>query len=401
MKGKPSRAKFWFLLHSWLAMPIWAFVFFVCLTGTLATVSQEINWLVDPAFRANKPSAEAQAIGFDGALAALHKSDPAADVQWMMQTEDYFAIQARVTYPDASSATLYVNPYSGAIQGKAPEMSLRGFLRALHGWLLIPFKGGTSIGWYLVSALSIPLLGSLITGLIVYKKFWRGFFKFRIRFSQGARVAWGDFHRLAGVWSLWFIGVIAITAFWLLIQAVMWTARVSISTAGPPVMVAREEVPVVQPGQPVPRIALSEAMQVSREHMPAGFTPKYVGIPSNAYSHVRVWGRSGSWPLLYEWTSVNPYTGKVEDSRKLSDRSKLELVAESMRPLHAGDFGGLWVKLIWAFFGLLLSMMVLSGMLIWTKRTAQATAALRKKRAQLAGTPDELADELAVQEGGQ
>lgn len=397
MKGKPSRAKFWFLLHSWLAMPIWAFVFFVCLTGTLATVSQEINWLVDPAFRANKPSAEAQAIGFDGALAALHKSDPAADVQWMMQTEDYFAIQARVTYPDASSATLYVNPYSGAIQGKAPEMSLRGFLRALHGWLLIPFKGGTSLGWYLVSALSIPLLGSLITGLIVYKKFWRGFFKFRIRFSQGPRVAWGDFHRLAGVWSLWFVGVIAITAFWLLIQAVMWTARVSISTAGPPVMVAREEVPIVQPGQSVPRIALSEAMQVSREHMPAGFTPTYVGIPSNAYSHVRVWGRSGSWPLLYEWTSVNPYTGKVEDSRKLSDRSKLELVTESMRPLHAGDFGGLWVKLIWAFFGLLLSMMVLSGMLIWTKRTAQATAALRKKRAQLAGTPDE----LALQEGGQ
>lgn len=398
MKGKPSRAKFWFLLHSWLAMPIWAFVFFVCLTGTLATVSQEINWLVDPAFRANKPSATAQSIGFDGALAALHRADPAADVQWMMQTEGYFAIQARVTYPDASSATLYVNPYSGEIQGRAPQVSLRSFLRALHGWLMVPFKGGTSVGWYLVSALSIPLLGSLITGLIVYKKFSRGFFKFRIRFSHGARVAWGDFHRLAGVWSLWFVGVIAITAFWLLIQAVMWTARVSISTAGPPVMVAREEVPIVQPGQPIPRISMTEAMAASRQHMPQGFTPKYVGTPSNAYSHVRVWGRSGSWPLLYEWTSVNPYTGAVEDSRKLSDRSKLELVTESMRPLHAGDFGGLAVKLIWAFFGTLLSLMVLSGMLIWTKRTAQATAAQLKKRERLANASGEVA---LQKEGGQ
>jgi uncharacterized iron-regulated membrane protein len=44
-----------------------------------------------------------------------------------------------------------------------------------------------------------------------------------------------------------------------------------------------------------------------------------------------------------------------------------------MRPLHTGDFGGLWIKLIWAFFGLVLSMMVLSGLLIWTKRTALAT----------------------------
>ncbi|MNN64307.1 hypothetical protein D3C81_1797440 [compost metagenome] len=45
-----------------------------------------------------------------------------------------------------------------------------------------------------------------------------------------------------------------------------------------------------------------------------------------------------------------------------------------MRPLHTGDFGGIWIKLIWCFFGLLLSMMVLSGLLIWSKRTLIATA---------------------------
>ncbi|MDF5886892.1 PepSY domain-containing protein [Pseudomonas aeruginosa] len=57
----------------------------------------------------------------------------------------------------------------------------------------------------------------------------------------------------------------------------------------------------------------------------------------------------------------------------------LQFVTESMRPLHTGDFGGIWVKLIWFVFGLLLSMMVLSGLLIWSKRTAQATAALVKR----------------------
>ena len=63
----------------------------------------------------------------------------------------------------------------------------------------------------------------------------------------------------------------------------------------------------------------------------------------------------------------------------IADRSGLELVTESMRPLHTGDFGGLWVKLIWFFFGLILSMMVLSGLLIWTKRTALATAHALKR----------------------
>lgn len=47
--------------------------------------------------------------------------------------------------------------------------------------------------------------------------------------------------------------------------------------------------------------------------------------------------------------------------------------------MHTGDFGGLPIKLIWFFFGLVLTLMVFSGLLIWTKRTAQATAAALKR----------------------
>ncbi|KEZ63796.1 peptidase, partial [Pseudomonas syringae pv. syringae FF5] len=78
-------------------------------------------------------------------------------------------------------------------------------------------------------------------------------------------------------------------------------------------------------------------------------------------------------------------------SHLLSDRNKLEFVTESMRPLHTGDFGGIWIKLIWAFFGLLLSMMVLSGLLIWSKRTAIATINALKRDARarpVAYTPE-------------
>ncbi|MNE79264.1 hypothetical protein D3C80_1757300 [compost metagenome] len=71
-----------------------------------------------------------------------------------------------------------------------------------------------------------------------------------------------------------------------------------------------------------------------------------------------------------------------------------------MRPLHTGDFGGIWIKLIWCFFGLLLSMMVLSGLLIWSKRTALATLnalkrEARKDRSNPAARPAVLANETS------
>ncbi|MGO1768168.1 MAG: PepSY-associated TM helix domain-containing protein, partial [Advenella sp.] len=110
-------------------------------------------------------------------------------------------------------------------------------------------------------------------------------------------------------------------------------------------------------------------------------------LPGNAYSHYTVTGRS-SYPLILEQASVNPYTGNVDTARTVSDYSAVELVTESMRPLHTGDFAGLWLKLVYFLFGILLTMMVLSGMLIWTKRTAKETAGMfrehRKARKQQA-----------------
>lgn len=43
--------------------------------------------------------------------------------------------------------------------------------------------------------------------------------------------------------------------------------------------------------------------------------------------------------------------------------------------------------MIWAFFGLVLSMMVLSGLLIWTKRTALATLNALKREAKTQRQP--------------
>lgn len=380
--SKPNRSKLWFLVHSWLALPVWFFLLIICVTGTLATVSQEIVWLANPEIRASQPDADAPRLSYSVVMERLKQQVPDIFVQSLHRPdEDHFALNARVSYPDGRTLTVYVNPYTGVIQGESPTFNFSQFTRALHGWWLMPFTNGYSWGWYLVSFMGIPMLASLITGLVVYKRFWRGFLRPRLRFNRGARVFWGDFHRLSGIWSIWFIAVISITGIWFLIQAVLGDNQVTISTEGIPTFIAREDIPLTD-GSAAKQISLDQAIVVAKQSLP-NLNPSFISLPGNAYSPILIYGR-GWYPLMGESALINPYNGAVEKTRSLSDRSALEFVTESMRPLHTGDFGGLWVKLIWFFFGLILSFMMLSGMLIWTKRTVQASLALTQKHAKKA-----------------
>ncbi len=364
---KKSKSKLWFLVHSWLALPIWFFVLIVCFTGMLAVVSQEIVWLANPDVRASKPDGATQRLSFQQVFDALHQAEPDMAINAISQPDgSHFALRVDVTRADGSSPTLYVNPYTGVIQGKMPDFNFEAFTRALHGWWLVPFTSGFSWGWYMVSLLGLPMLASLVTGLVVYKKFWKGFFK-PVRLGQGARIFWGDVHRLAGVWSIWFIAVISITSIWFLIRAILFDNQITISSEPIVPVIAREQVPQSSDGGPAPRIDLDEAARIAGLAIPS-LDITSVSLPATAYSHIEI-----------QSASVNPYTRAVDSQFLLSDRSALEFVTESMRPLHTGDFGGLVIKLVWFFFGLVLTLMVFSGLLIWTKRTAQATAAALKR----------------------
>lgn len=121
----------------------------------------------------------------------------------------------------------------------------------------------------MVSLLGLPMLASLITGLVVYKRFWKGFLKPRLRINQGARIFWGDFHRLSGIWSIWFIALISITGTWFLIQAILADNHVTLTNDGIPPVIARADVPRAAPGQKVPYIELDEAVRLVTGRIPS------------------------------------------------------------------------------------------------------------------------------------
>ena len=381
-----KQTQWWFLLHSWLAMPIWLFLFFICLTGTIATVSQEIVWLFDSSVRANPPDEVGAMLTFDEVIKVVEREAPGAYVEQITRpVKSQFALTAEISYPDSTSENVFINPYTGEIQGRAATgFNFRQFVRAIHGWLLIPFNTGFtrySLGWYMVSILGIPMLLSLITGLVVYKKFWRGFLHPRLRFNRGARVFWGDFHRLAGIWSIPFIFIISVTAIWFMIQGLLFEAGVPFNGASQaPVFVARDEVPVSNQGRP-PLISPDQAIAQVNQHYENVETER-VDLPSTAFGHYRILGRSQAFPLVHESFLVNPYTGSIDQAMRVMDQPGLMLTRLSMRALHTGDFVGLSLKLVYFFFGVLLTMMVFSGMRIWMTRTFKSSKAVIRKKTQ-------------------
>ncbi|WP_455184586.1 PepSY-associated TM helix domain-containing protein [Azospirillum palustre] len=362
MSGGKSRTRLWFLWHSWLAMPIWAFLFFICVTGTIAVVSTEITWLVDPSMRA---SGEGQPLPPGALIAAAEAAAPGGRVESLSWGGSHMAVGAEMALPDGTFTTAWVNPVTGVVQGLSPGNSFRQFIRALHGWLMT-----YPTGWYLVTALAIPLAGSLVTGLVVYKRFWKSFYQPRIRWTQAPRVMWGDLHRVAGTWSIWFIAVISITSLWFLIYIALFHLGIGLGGGKAPVMVARDQIPVSAVRPKIDADAVVAAAMTALPEMRL----RYLHLPDTAYDTASVFGSSGQVPLLPDIVRINPYTAEViVVEGGLEGSSGVELTRTIMRALHTGDFGGLPIKLIWFAFGSLMSLLVFSGMLIWTKRTARAT----------------------------
>lgn len=104
------------------------------------------------------------------------------------------------------------------------------------------------------------------------QKFWKGFFKPTLRFRHGARIFWGDFHRLSGIWSIWFIAVISVTGTWFLIEALLFDNQISISSEPIIPAMAREAVPLSPDGSPAPQIPLDRAIEIAMQKIP-GWKP--------------------------------------------------------------------------------------------------------------------------------
>ncbi|MBA1147232.1 PepSY domain-containing protein [Ectothiorhodospiraceae bacterium WFHF3C12] len=360
--------RLWFLVHGWLSLPIWLLFCFICLTGTIAVMSHEITWLTNPDARASNPD-DLPAKPIPELVEAVRASVPEAEIARVMTFEPYLVTAVQFRSPETADSLAYVNQYTGEVQSVGGGTTFIEFMRSLHGWLLFPWQNGYSIGYYLVGAMSIVVLGAFGTGMVIYRRFWRAYTQPRLRVGKGGRAFLGDLHRLAGAWSLWFLLIMGLTGLWYLTQGVLW--HNDIRAWEHPEPLALSDVPITD-GRPPTGVTLSEALAIARGEHPS-MRPAWVRFPEYSRGHFDIAGSGEA--FLYDQYSyrafINPWTGDIAQSRQPADMGVFQTFTHIADPLHYGTLGGIWTKIVWFVFGVLLTGMSITGFMIWLKRTAK------------------------------
>jgi uncharacterized iron-regulated membrane protein len=373
--------RLWFLVHGWLSLPVWLLFCFICLTGTIAVMSHEITWLVNPDARASNPDGVA-AKPIPVLVEAVRSEVPDAEITRVMTLEPYLVTAVRFTSGSSGDTLAYVNQYTGAVQAVGSGTTFIEFMRSLHGWLLFPWQQGYSIGYYLVGAMSVVVLGAFGTGMVIYRRFWRAYTRPRLRVGKGGRAFLGDLHRLAGAWSLWFLLIMGLTGLWYLTQGVLWHNGVTAWAHPEPLPLS--DVPLTEDGRAPSPVPIEEVIRTAKREHPS-MEPAWISFPEYSRGHYDVAGSGDG--FLYDQYAyrvfVNPWTGAVEQSRQPAGMGVMQTVTHIADPLHYGTLGGIWTKIVWFIFGLLLTGMSITGFMIWLQRTASGA---RKERA-LRGAP--------------
>lgn len=364
MKASTRSRRLWFDLHSWVGLKLCLLMGFICLTGTLATLAQEIDWLLHQEMRVTPRQTR---VGWDHLVTAAQQAHPLWTLSSLSAPHaSRFAARAVMRTPAGRLRHVWIDPYTGRVTGDTHWFNVHRFLRNTHRHLMLPVKYGVP----LVAALSLPLLLSLASSLVIYKRWWRGFFT-RPRPERPRRL-WGDVHRLLGVWSLWFIALIGLTGGWYLVESVGGKATPPASIELP------EDESRHAPADPA---SLRWAVQQARGEWPQLQIGNLRPTPDGRGLVLE--GQAQAWLVRDRANAlaVDLQQRRILQLRDGRDMTVHQRIAEMADPLHFGSFAGWPVRALWFLFGAALTGLCFSGVYLYGLRVSEALRMARKRGA--------------------
>lgn len=352
-KKKKSARKKLYELHTWVGFHLAVIMVVVLATGTFAVVANEIDWLLQDDMRV---SPDGEEVSWQEMVDAIEAASPGVTVQAISKMQgDHFAYRASTMDAAGNAQYTHVNQWTGEVTGHTGVFTAQYFFRNLHRYLFLP----STFGLTLVCAMAVILAISLYTGLKTTRN-WKTLMT-RIRFSKGARIAVGDAHKAAGLWSIWFFAVIILTGIWYYAEF--------LGTGFEPSYDRLSEEQKNAGGDVIGPLSVTDIIDTAQAAYPE---LKIHGVNlSRAYNMAILVDGSVGNPIVRKRANrvyLDPTTLDVVSIQRSKDLGTLQWVNQIVDPLHFGSFGGLPVKLIWFIFGLFMTGLSATGVWLTWKR---------------------------------
>lgn len=366
-------------LHTWLGFHLAFLTVLVVLTGTVAVISNEIDWLVQHDMRV-VPDGEKVSWGtMETAVRAAAPGDVLTSLT--VGEGDHFAYRATMVRPSGKRYFVHVDQWTGRVTGTTHALTVQRFFRDLHRYLFMP----SVLGLPIVCSLAFVLAISLYTGLKTAGRL--GTVATRLRINRGTRVMIGDLHKAMGVWSIWFFVLIAVTGVWYLAEFIGALSGEQFEPSRP----ALTEERIVEIGDVMPVLTADQLVASATRVFPELeteqiFFPQRPGMPAT------VLGDAGDILVRARANRVfiDPVSGDALKVQRSTDISTVAYLNEIADPLHFGYFGDLPTKIVWFLFGVAMTGLSITGLWLSYRRLKQISVS----RAQIATLPIFLATAL-------
>lgn len=329
-------------------------------TGTILVLHEDLDRLLFPEVTRVTPLPEGK-LPWSERVRAVEQAFPEHAVTgWALQREDDRAAEGVYVMPWGTREWRYLtmDPYTGDILSEPvhADATFKHWILDLHSVLLMDH-----VGMALSGLLGVLLCFLGLSGLWIYRRFWKMIFT--LRWKGGVRLLWGNVHRLTGVLSVGTNLLLGATgAYWNLTHLVEEWLHPHHDPADEAIFHEK-----LYPDD----FPLDEMLANTDQHI-AGFEAHYVSMPWAKDGQFTLWGRhreAGWFRSLYgSQISLSANDATVLHVHDLRKASWWAQVKDSFEPLHFGDFGGPLVKLIYALAGLAPGVLAVSGIAIWWKR---------------------------------
>jgi uncharacterized iron-regulated membrane protein len=259
-------------------------------------------------------------------------------------TYQFFMVDDGVQYK------AFLNPYTAEIihSGKRYD-HINDWLLIFHYTFTIPIWGDLA-----VALLAVTLFISLITGLVIYRKYIVKVFLFKVRLDfRNWRKGSSGLHRVIGVWSLLFLLMSTVTGFLMMKYAFTDTNfdRESWKFKSGPVYFSVDSL----------------LADVQRNH--PNYHPIGLFLPTMGDSTAYIAGYLNEPSFLFgDYNDQITWDGKKLRTNFVREKSNGEKFVGLLFPLHSGLYGNLLVKVVYCIGGLLPGLLSITGILLWWRR---------------------------------